>query len=73
MKTPERGRFGFVPTMVDATEYSQTHNAYGLLRSPWSNYPNPFLTRHDHETGFMINRMPSGCQEYRDSLLVDNW
>ena len=73
MKTPERGRFAFVPAMVNATEYSEVHNAYGMLRSPWNNDPNPFLTRHDHEIGFTNNKKPSGCQDYRDSLLVDNW
>ncbi|CAM9620524.1 unnamed protein product, partial [Laminaria digitata] len=73
MKTPERGRFAFVPAMMGATHYSQTHNAYGMLRSPWNNDPNPFLTRHDHEIGFVNNKKPSGCEEYRDSMLVDNW
>ena len=73
MKTPQRGRFAFVPAMVGATAYSQTHNAYGMLRSPWNNDPNPFLTRSDHEIGFVNNKKPSGCEEYRDSMLVDNW
>lgn len=73
LKTPERGRFAFVPAMVDATEFSQHHNAYGMLRAAWNNDPTPFVTRHDHELGYTNNKKPSGCEEYRDALLVDNW
>ena len=46
MKTPDRGRFAYVPAMTDASGYSAMVNSYGLLRSPWNNDPTPFMTRY---------------------------
>eukprot|EP00903_Cladosiphon_okamuranus_P013119 g12236.t1 len=73
MRTPARGRFGYIPTMMDATEYSEVHNSYGLLRSPWNNDPTPFLTRSDHLMGFRNHRKPSGCRRYREAMMQKNW
>lgn len=73
MKTPDRGRFAFVPTMLNATEYSIIFNAYGMLRSPTNNEPNLFLTRDNHEIGVTNRRKPSGCQEYHDALQANTW
>ena len=69
----ERGRFAYVPAMIDAREYSVLHNAYGLLRSPWNTDPNPFLSRHDHIFGYPNNRKPSGCKQYRDAIQQKEW
>lgn len=71
--TPDLGRFAFVPTMANASEYSTLTNAYGLLRSPWNTDPNPFLTRHDHVFGFVNNRKPAGCKQYRDAVRQSSW
>lgn len=71
--TPSRGRFGFVPVMVNATEYSVLHNSYGLLRSPWNSNRDPFMTRHDHVFGYTNNRKPSGCKQYRDAAKNKDW
>ncbi|CAN0489741.1 unnamed protein product, partial [Laminaria digitata] len=46
------GRFGYVPVMTNATEYSPLSNPYGLLRSPWNSDSTPFLTRHDRLFGY---------------------
>ncbi|CBJ31176.1 putative scytonemin-related tyrosinase [Ectocarpus siliculosus] len=73
LMTPSRGRFGFVPVMANATEYSTLHNPYGLLRSPWNTHPEPFLTRHDRLFGYKNNRKPSGCKQYRDAARKDTW
>ncbi|CAN0176128.1 unnamed protein product, partial [Hapterophycus canaliculatus] len=70
---PDRGRFAYVPVMANATEYSVIHNPYGLLRSPWNTYNEPFLTRHDHLFGYTNNRKPSGCKQYRDAAMTDSW
>ncbi|CAN0149608.1 unnamed protein product, partial [Hapterophycus canaliculatus] len=73
MRTPARGRFGYIPTMADATEYSALYNSYGMLRSPWNNDPTPFLTRSDHLLGFRNHRKPSGCRRYRDAMMQRTW
>ncbi|CAM9942282.1 unnamed protein product [Scytosiphon promiscuus] len=73
MRTPDRGRFGYIPTMLDAAEYSVVHNSYGMLRSPWNNDPTPFLTRSDHLLGFRNHRKPSGCRKYRDAKKQRSW
>ncbi|CAM9919010.1 unnamed protein product, partial [Hapterophycus canaliculatus] len=73
MRTPARGRFGYVPTMLDAAEYSTLHNSYGMLRSPWNNDPTPFLTRSDHLLGYMNHRKPSGCRKYRAAKKQRTW
>eukprot|EP00752_Nemacystus_decipiens_P001330 g1320.t1 len=72
-KTPDRGRFAYVPVMANATEYSQFYNPYGLLRSAWNTDRNPFLTRHDHLLGFVNNKKPSGCRRFRDAYIAENW
>eukprot|EP00752_Nemacystus_decipiens_P013022 g11520.t1 len=73
MRTPSRGRFGYVPTMMNATEYSDVYNSYGMLRSPWNNDPTPFLTRSDHLLGYINHRKPSGCRRYRDAMMQRTW
>lgn len=73
LMTPDRGRFAFVPVMANATEYSNVYNSFGLLRAPWNSDPNPFLTRHDHVFGYVNNRKPSGCKQYRDAVRKDTW
>lgn len=72
-KTPDRGRFAYVPVMANATEYSQFYNSYGMLRSAWNTDRNPFLTRHDHLLGFVNNKKPSGCRRFRDAYIAENW
>lgn len=73
LRTPSRGRFGYVPVMTNATQYSPLSNPYGLLRSPWNSDSTPFLTRHDRLFGYVNNRKPSGCKQYRDALQQRNW
>eukprot|EP00903_Cladosiphon_okamuranus_P022443 g20643.t1 len=73
LMTPQRGRFGFVPVMANATEYSKLFNSYGLLRSPWNSHPDPFLTRHDRLFGYTNNRKPAGCKQYRDAVKKNTW
>ncbi|CAM9867117.1 unnamed protein product, partial [Ascophyllum nodosum] len=73
LRTPNRGRFAYVPTMTDAREYSELYNPYGLLRSPWNTDPNPVLTRHDYIFGYPNNRKPSGCKQYRDAVHQTSW
>eukprot|EP00903_Cladosiphon_okamuranus_P007186 g6978.t1 len=73
LKTPDKGRFAYVPVMANATEYSQFYNPYGMLRSPWNTDRNPFLTRHDHLLGFVNNKKPSGCRRFRDAYIAENW
>lgn len=73
LRTPLRGRFGYVPVMTNATEYSPLSNPYGLLRSPWNSDSTPFLTRHDRLFGYVNNRKPSGCKQYRDALHQRSW
>ncbi|CAM9505077.1 unnamed protein product, partial [Laminaria digitata] len=73
LMTPDRGRFAYVPVMANATEYSKVYNSYGLLRAPWNSDPNPFLTRHDHVFGYVNNRKPAGCKQYRDAVRKDSW
>ena len=73
MRTPARGRFGYVPTMMNATEYSDVYNSYGMLRSPWNNDPTPFLTRSDHLMGYVNHRKPSGCRRYREAMMQRTW
>ena len=72
-KTPSRGRFAFVPVMTNATDYSNSMNAYGLLRSPWNADRNPFVTRSDLLMGFTNNKKPSGCKKFRDAFNATNW
>lgn len=71
--TPGRGRFGFVPVMANAHEYSGLYNSYGLLRAPWNSHPDPFLTRHDRLFGYSNNRKPAGCKQYRDAARKNSW
>lgn len=73
MHTPDRGRFAYVPFMMNAQEYSAVTNPYGMMRSPWNTDPNPFLTRHDHVFGFLNNRQPSGCLKFKDTVRKDDW
>lgn len=73
MRTPARGRFGYIPTMTNATEYSAVYNSYGMLRSPWNNDPTPFLTRSDHLLGYTNHRKPSGCRRYREAMMQRSW
>ncbi|CAM9528588.1 unnamed protein product, partial [Hapterophycus canaliculatus] len=73
MRTPVRGRFGYVPTMLDATEYSTLQNSYGMLRSPWNNDPTPFMTRSDHLYGYINHGKPNGCRKYRAAKRQRTW
>lgn len=73
MHTPSRGRFAYVPVMLDATGYSEVVNSYGMLRSPWNSDPTPFLTRSAHLMGFTNHRKPSGCDKYYDATMENNW
>ncbi|CAM9975327.1 unnamed protein product [Ectocarpus fasciculatus] len=73
MRTPARGRFGYIPNMVNATEFSSVRNSYGMLQAPWNNDPTPFLTRSDHLMGFVNHRKPSGCRRYREAIMQTSW
>lgn len=73
LRIPDKGRFAFVPAMANATEYSDLYNSYGLLRSPWNSDSTPFLTRHNMITGYVNNRKPSGCKQYKDAAIQDSW
>ena len=72
-KTPTRGRFAYVPVMMNATDYSNIHNSYGILQSPWNNEPLPFMTRSDRMMGFVNHKKPYGCRAYRDVKMKKNW
>ncbi|CAN0353347.1 unnamed protein product [Ectocarpus sp. 6 AP-2014] len=72
-RVPDRGRFGFVPVMTNASEYSRITNAYGMLRSVWNSDSTPFMTRYDGLFGYHNNRKPAGCKQYRDALDHDDW
>lgn len=73
LHTPTRGRFGYVPTMANAKEFSLLSNSYGLLRSQWNNDPTPFMTRNQMIYGFFNNLKPSGCFEYSHALKKNTW
>lgn len=73
MRTPDKGRFAYVPVMTNASFYSNVWNSYGLMRAPWNSDRNPFMTRHDHLFGFPNNMKPSGCKEYKDTIGKENW
>eukprot|EP00752_Nemacystus_decipiens_P016248 g14528.t1 len=73
LHTPTRGRFGYVPAMANAREFSVLSNSYGLLRSQWNNDPTPFMTRNKMIYGFFNNLKPSGCFEYSHALMKDTW
>jgi hypothetical protein len=67
------GRFGFVFTLCDASEYSALVNSYGLMRAPWNNDPTPFLTRSGFTYGYANNLKPSGCSEYAAVAKLKSW
>lgn len=73
MRTPDRGRFAYVPVMTNASTFSDVYNPYGLLRSPWNTDNNPFMTRHDHLFGFENDLSPSDCADYQATLQNGNW
>ncbi|CAN0103275.1 unnamed protein product, partial [Pylaiella littoralis] len=73
LHTPTKGRFGYVPAMANAREYSELYNSYGVLRAPWNNDPTPFMTRSPNVYGFFNNLKPSGCYEYSTSLTKNTW
>ncbi|CAN0097768.1 unnamed protein product [Ectocarpus sp. 6 AP-2014] len=73
LRTPARGRFGYIPNMINATEFSTVRNSYGMLQAPWNNDPTPFLTRSDHLMGFVNHRKPSGCRRYREAIMQTSW
>ncbi|CBJ26075.1 tyrosinase-like protein 2 [Ectocarpus siliculosus] len=73
LHTPTKGRFGYVPAMADAKEFSKVYNSYGVLRSPWNNDPSPFMTRSSMIYGFFNNLKPSGCFEYSHALRHQDW
>jgi len=73
LHTVTDGRFGFTRTMTRAEGFSIVTNSYGLLRSPWNNDPTPFMTRSSKVYGYDNNIKPSGCVEYKSSIMEDTW
>jgi hypothetical protein len=51
------GPFAYTQAKRDA--WDLTHNAYGLLRAPWNNNPQPYISRHfgwcGKDVGFFMN------------------
>ncbi|CAM9196291.1 unnamed protein product [Pylaiella littoralis] len=72
-RVPNQGRFGYIPVMTNASEYSRMSNSYGMLRAPWNTDPTPFITRSEELFGYRNNRKPSGCRQYRDSYAHNDW
>mmetsp|Transcript_34015 Transcript_34015/g.44916 ORF Transcript_34015/g.44916 Transcript_34015/m.44916 type:complete len:671 (-) Transcript_34015:267-2279(-) len=73
LRTVDRGRWAYVPTMTGARGFSDVVNSYGLLRAPWNNDPTPFLTRSATIYGIENNQKPSGCEQYHIALTKGNW
>ena len=65
---PTAGRFAYVPTMTDASDFSLIVSPYGLLRSPWNSDPTPYLTRSSLIYNIENNLKPSGCAEYHHAM-----
>lgn len=47
----DSGRWAFTRVMQNAQEFSDIHNPYGLLRSPWNTNPVPYVMRNSHVIG----------------------
>ena len=73
LHTPDTGRFAFVATLADASEYTEWVNSYGLMRAPWNSDPTPFLTRSGSVYGYHNNMKPSGCDTYAAAVKKTSW
>ena len=64
----DAGRWAYTPIAREASNYTRTHNPYGLLRSPWNTNPTPFLTRFRYTVGQKDAgyNLPS-CQKFKTS------
>jgi hypothetical protein len=49
------GRFAYHKIASLKNESGATTNAYGLMRSPWNQNNNPYLTRHSKSYGFSLS------------------
>lgn len=47
----DKGHFRFTKVMINARNFSEKTNPYGLLRSPWNTNPVPYLMRHNKTIG----------------------
>ena len=45
------GRWSYLPVMQESGQFSEIHNPYGLLRSPWNTNPTPYVLRHRQVLG----------------------
>lgn len=65
----ESGRWAYTRVMSNAQSFSQTHNSYGLLRSPWNTNPTPYVLRNAYTLG-LLNAgwsLPT-CEDFHDTL-----
>lgn len=73
LHTVTEGRWAYMAVRVNAWQYSEITNSYGLLRAPWNNDPVPFVTRSDMIAGYKNNLKPRGCSGFSKCLSYNSW
>uniref|UniRef100_A0A7S2SA39 Tyrosinase copper-binding domain-containing protein n=1 Tax=Rhizochromulina marina TaxID=1034831 RepID=A0A7S2SA39_9STRA len=64
------GRWGYLPIMANAREFSTIVNPYGLLRSPWNTNPVPYLMRSNETVGIYADGYQNfaTCKDFAEAI-----